>query len=179
MPIKVAIINNGNLGMVRQWQTLFYGERYSNTDLAPTAAHPDFVKLAGPTLRRIALRAGSRRRRRDPPGRAINDRPVVIDFIVGADAHGVADGAAGTGNDEIMAARDIRPLGTARSDNSGAPMPFPPGPSRTGRPHHTHLSVLVENKPGVLPRRGAVLPARLQHPVTGGRAGPSTRTCPG
>ena len=33
-PIKVAIINNGNLGMVRQWQTLFYEERYSQTDLA-------------------------------------------------------------------------------------------------------------------------------------------------
>ena len=33
IPIKVAIINNGNLGMVRQWQTLFYDERYSNTDL--------------------------------------------------------------------------------------------------------------------------------------------------
>ncbi len=47
IPIKVAIINNGNLGMVRQWQTLFYGERYSNTDLG-THKHriPDFVKLA-------------------------------------------------------------------------------------------------------------------------------------
>ena len=47
IPIKVAVINNGNLGMVRQWQTLFYDERYSNTDLG---AHkhrvPDFVKLA-------------------------------------------------------------------------------------------------------------------------------------
>ncbi|HEY8372881.1 MAG TPA: acetolactate synthase large subunit, partial [Pseudonocardiaceae bacterium] len=47
IPIKVAIINNGNLGMVRQWQTLFYNERYSNTDLG-THKHriPDFVKLA-------------------------------------------------------------------------------------------------------------------------------------
>ena len=51
IPIKVAIINNGNLGMVRQWQTLFYGERYSNTDLGDRrpgrgTAVPDFVKLA-------------------------------------------------------------------------------------------------------------------------------------
>ena len=47
VPIKIAVINNGNLGMVRQWQTLFYGERYSNTDLG-THKHriPDFVKLA-------------------------------------------------------------------------------------------------------------------------------------
>ena len=51
IPIKVAVINNGNLGMVRQWQTLFYNERYSNTDLGtgrPNCADriPDFVKLA-------------------------------------------------------------------------------------------------------------------------------------
>ena len=49
IPIKIAVINNSSLGMVRQWQTLFYGQRYSNTDLhtgAGTARIPDFVKLA-------------------------------------------------------------------------------------------------------------------------------------
>ncbi len=48
IPIKVALINNGNLGMVRQWQTLFYDERYSNTNLGTHGAVriPDFVKLA-------------------------------------------------------------------------------------------------------------------------------------
>ena len=49
IPIKIAIINNSSLGMVRQWQTLFYGQRYSNTDLhtgAGTARIPNFVKLA-------------------------------------------------------------------------------------------------------------------------------------
>ena len=46
IPIKVAVINNGSLGMVRQWQTLFYKERYSNTDLHTGASHPDFAKLA-------------------------------------------------------------------------------------------------------------------------------------
>ncbi len=38
IPIKVAVINNGNLGMVRQWQTLFYEERYSNTELGTPQA---------------------------------------------------------------------------------------------------------------------------------------------
>jgi len=51
IPIKVAVINNGNLGMVRQWQTLFYEQRYSNTNLGTHSAGakvrvPDFVKLA-------------------------------------------------------------------------------------------------------------------------------------
>ncbi|KJS57648.1 thiamine pyrophosphate-dependent enzyme, partial [Streptomyces rubellomurinus] len=49
IPIKVAVINNGSLGMVRQWQTLFYNQRYSNTALhSGTGATriPDFVKLS-------------------------------------------------------------------------------------------------------------------------------------
>ena len=56
-PIKVAVINNGNLGMVRQWQTLFYEERYSQTDLAHAlAAHPGLRQAGrGVGLRRIAL----------------------------------------------------------------------------------------------------------------------------
>jgi acetolactate synthase I/II/III large subunit len=111
-PIKVAIINNGNLGMVRQWQTLFYGERYSQTNLA-THSHriPDFVKLAE-ALGCVGLRC----EREDDvvdvinQARAINDRPVVIDFIVGADAQVWPMVAAGTSNDEIQAARGIRPL---------------------------------------------------------------------
>lgn len=112
VPIKVAVINNGNLGMVRQWQTLFYGERYSQTDLA-THSHriPDFVKLAE-ALGCVGLRC---ERAEDvaeviAQARAINDRPVVIDFIVGADAQVWPMVAAGTGNDEIQAARGIRPL---------------------------------------------------------------------
>ncbi len=69
-PIKVALINNGNLGMVRQWQTLFYDQRYSNTDLS-THSQPDSrLRQAGrgARLRRIALRACRRRRGRDQPG---------------------------------------------------------------------------------------------------------------
>ena len=111
-PIKVAIINNGNLGMVRQWQTLFYDERYSQTDLA-THSHriPDFVKLAE-ALGCVGLRCEREEDVEDVirQAREINDRPVVIDFIVGADAQVWPMVAAGTSNDEIMAARDIRPL---------------------------------------------------------------------
>ncbi len=111
-PIKVAVINNGNLGMVRQWQTLFYGERYSQTDLATHSQRiPDFVKLAE-ALGCVGLRCEHEKDVADviQQARAINDRPVVIDFIVGADAQVWPMVAAGTGNDEIMAARDIRPL---------------------------------------------------------------------
>jgi acetolactate synthase-1/2/3 large subunit len=112
VPIKVALINNGNLGMVRQWQSLFYQERYSQTDLA-THSHriPDFVKLAE-ALGCVGLRCEREEDVVDVinQARAINDRPVVIDFIVGADAQVWPMVAAGTSNDEIQAARGIRPL---------------------------------------------------------------------
>ena len=111
-PIKVALINNGNLGMVRQWQTLFYEERYSQTNLS-THSHriPDFVKLAE-ALGCVGLRCERAEDVEDVinQARAINDRPVVIDFIVGADAQVWPMVAAGTSNDEIQAARGIRPL---------------------------------------------------------------------
>jgi len=111
-PIKVALINNGNLGMVRQWQTLFYQERYSQTDLATHSRRiPDFVKLAE-ALGCVGLRCEREEDVVDVinQARAINDRPVVIDFIVGADAQVWPMVAAGTSNDEIQAARGIRPL---------------------------------------------------------------------
>ncbi|MCE0764057.1 acetolactate synthase large subunit [Pseudonocardia kujensis] len=112
IPIKVAVINNGNLGMVRQWQTLFYEQRYSNTDLG-THKHriPDF-KLLAEAMGCVGLRVESK----DDVDRVIrqameiNDQPVVIDFTVGADAQVWPMVAAGTGNDEVMAARNIRPL---------------------------------------------------------------------
>jgi acetolactate synthase-1/2/3 large subunit len=112
IPIKVAVINNGNLGMVRQWQNLFYSERYSNTDLG-THKHriPDF-KLLAEAMGCVGLRAESRAEvdRVITEAMAVDDRPVVIDFVVGADAQVWPMVAAGTGNDQIMAARDIRPL---------------------------------------------------------------------
>ncbi len=112
IPIKVAIINNGNLGMVRQWQTLFYNERYSNTDLG-THKHrvPDFVKLAE-ALGCIGLRCESAEDvdKTIEAAMSINDAPVVIDFVVGKDAMVWPMVAAGTSNDEIMFARGVRPI---------------------------------------------------------------------
>jgi acetolactate synthase-1/2/3 large subunit len=120
-PIKVAVINNGNLGMVRQWQTLFYDERYSQTELGTHSRTPasgggavrvpDFVKLAD-ALGCVGMRCESR----DDvdatieKAMAINDQPVVVDFTVGKDAMVWPMVAAGTSNDSILAARDIRPV---------------------------------------------------------------------
>ena len=109
IPIKVAIINNESLGMVRQWQTLFYEGRYSNTNLESKRV-PDFVKLAdamgciGLTCDRpedvdsIIKKANS-----------INDQPVVVDFRVFKDAMVWPMVAAGTSNDDIMIAREMAP----------------------------------------------------------------------
>lgn len=109
IPIKIAIINNGVLGMVRQWQTLFYEGRYSNTDLH-TARLPDFVKLAE-AMGCVGLRA-------ETPAEVdmairqaleINDRPVVVEFVVHKDAMVWPMVAAGTSNDDIKYAKDLAP----------------------------------------------------------------------
>jgi acetolactate synthase-1/2/3 large subunit len=98
--------------MVRQWQNLFYSERYSSTDLG-THKHriPDFVLLAE-ALGCVGLRCESREDvdKVIEQAMAIEDRTVVIDFVVGKDAQVWPMVAAGTGNDQIMAARGIRPL---------------------------------------------------------------------
>jgi acetolactate synthase-1/2/3 large subunit len=109
IPIKVAVINNGNLGMVRQWQTLFYNQRYSNTDLQSRRI-PDFVKLAE-AYGCAGLRCDNAADVDATINKAmeINDVPVVIDFIVHHDAMVWPMVAAGTGNDEIKIARDMAP----------------------------------------------------------------------
>ena len=112
IPIKVAVINNGALGMVRQWQTLFYQERYSNTDLRkgqPTYV-PDFVKLAE-ALGGVGLRCDSAADVDATIEKAmgVTDRPVVIDFVVHQDAMVWPMVAAGTSNDDIKVARDTAP----------------------------------------------------------------------
>jgi acetolactate synthase-1/2/3 large subunit len=119
IPVKVAVINNGNLGMVRQWQTLFYEGRYSNTRLharnedgTPKPVRiPDFALLAE-AMGCVGLRCESK----DDvdavieKAMAIDDAPVVIDFVVGHDAQVWPMVAAGASNDDIMAARDVRPV---------------------------------------------------------------------
>jgi acetolactate synthase-1/2/3 large subunit len=109
IPIKVAIINNESLGMVRQWQTLFYSSRYSNTDLHSKRI-PDFVKLAD-AMGCVGLRCESKEDvdATIKEAMSINDAPVVIDFGVHRDAMVWPMVAAGTSNDEIMIAREMAP----------------------------------------------------------------------
>jgi len=116
IPIKVAVINNSSLGMVRQWQTLFYDSRYSNTDLNTGPEEigalriPDFVKLAD-AMGCVGLRCESEADldATIEQAMAINDRPVVIDFVVERDAMVWPMVAAGTSNDDIKVARDLAP----------------------------------------------------------------------
>ncbi|MET3975342.1 acetolactate synthase large subunit [Cellulosimicrobium sp. TH-20] len=113
IPIKVALINNSSLGMVRQWQTLFYDQRYSNTDLHTghgTARVPDFVKLAD-AYGCAGIRVESMGEVDAAIKRAmeIDDRPVVIDFNVSRDAMVWPMVAAGVSNDDIQYARGISP----------------------------------------------------------------------
>ena len=113
IPIKVAVINNSSLGMVRQWQTLFYSERYSNTDLHTghgTARIPDFVKLAE-AYGCVGLRCETPSDIDATIKRAleIDDQPVVVDFTVSRDAMVWPMVAAGVSNDEIQYARGISP----------------------------------------------------------------------
>ncbi|GAA4355156.1 acetolactate synthase large subunit [Microbacterium rhizosphaerae] len=113
IPIKVAIINNSSLGMVRQWQTLFYDGRHSNTDLNTghgTVRIPDFVKLAE-AYGCLAIRV----EKQEDVDAAIklaletNDRPVVIDFVVSADAMVWPMVPQGVSNSYIQYALDHSP----------------------------------------------------------------------
>lgn len=113
IPIKVAIINNSSLGMVRQWQTLFYDGRHSNTDLNTghgTIRIPDFVKLAD-AYGCLAIRV----EKEDEVDAAIklaletNDRPVVIDFVVSADSMVWPMVPQGVSNSYVQYARDHAP----------------------------------------------------------------------
>ncbi len=109
IPIKIAIINNNVLGMVRQWQTLFYEGRYSNTDLKSESV-PNFPLLAE-ALGCVGLKATSVEEVDEVihKAMAINDRPVVVEFTCSKDAMVWPMVAAGTSNDEIKIARDMAP----------------------------------------------------------------------
>ena len=120
IPIKVAIINNSSLGMVRQWQTLFFDGRHSNTDLSTghgTRRIPDFVKLAE-AYGCLAIRV----EKEDEVDAAIqlaldtNDRPVVIDFVVSADAMVWPMVPQGVSNSYVQYARDHSPAFAEQED---------------------------------------------------------------
>jgi acetolactate synthase I/II/III large subunit len=113
IPIKVAIINNSSLGMVRQWQSLFYDGRYSHTDLNTghgTVRIPDFVKLAE-AYGCLAIRV----EKEEDVDAAIktaletDDRPVVIDFVVSADAMVWPMVPQGVSNSYVQYAKDHSP----------------------------------------------------------------------
>jgi acetolactate synthase-1/2/3 large subunit len=112
IPIKVAVINNSSLGMVRQWQTLFYNERYSNTDLHTSVGSrvPDFVKLAD-AYGCVGLRCETPEDVDETirQAMAVTDRPVVVDFVVHRDAMVWPMVPAGVSNDAIQVARDTAP----------------------------------------------------------------------
>ena len=84
LPVKIALFNNGYLGMVRQWQQIFYNRRYASTDIS---AQPDFVKLA-----EAFGAAGFRVKTQDEirstlkAALEINDRPCIIDFQIAREA---------------------------------------------------------------------------------------------
>jgi acetolactate synthase I/II/III large subunit len=107
IPVKIAILNNSYLGMVRQWQEMFYDERYSEVYLSPEL--PDFVKLSE-SMGCVAFRVD------DPDevdvaiekANAINDRPVVIDFRTDESEKVFPMVAAGMTNDELEVEASLR-----------------------------------------------------------------------
>ena len=117
-PVKIAIINNSVYGMVRQWQTLFFEQHYSQTNLADGDSKeggeffdvPDFVKLAE-AYGCVGLRAFTEDEAIDAINKAneINDRPVLIDFRVWKDAMVWPMVAAGAAHNEGRSAVAYRP----------------------------------------------------------------------
>ncbi|MDO4913796.1 MAG: acetolactate synthase large subunit [Bifidobacteriaceae bacterium] len=116
-PIKIALLNNSVYGMVRQWQTLFYNQHYSQTNLShnkenPTITDiPDFVKLAE-AYGCVGIRAFTEQEAIDAINTAnsINDRPVLIDFRVWKDAMVFPMVASGASNDEVSYRPGVKPL---------------------------------------------------------------------
>jgi acetolactate synthase-1/2/3 large subunit len=110
IPVKIAILNNAYLGMVRQWQEMFYEERYSEVYLSPDL--PDYVKWAE-AMGCAAFRV------EDPDevaptidkANAIDDRPVVIDFRTDASEKVFPMVPAGASNDEVVVHPSLQPGG--------------------------------------------------------------------
>jgi acetolactate synthase small subunit len=147
IPIKIAVINNQSLGMVRQWQTLFYQGRYSNTDLK-TNRIPDFPKLA--EAMGCVGTAG-----RDPGRCRCGDRKGELDQRRASGgglrrAQG-CDGLADGGSWHQQRRNQGCPRHGAELGSGGSVMAGP----------NTHtLSVLVQNKPGVLARIAGLISRR-------------------
>ena len=145
IPIKVFIMNNGYLGMVRQWQELFWDGKYSHVD---TGEFPDFVKLAE-AYGATGMRFEDKTTLVEDMKRAIaTDGPVVVDVRVTREENTypmIPAGQRRTRNGGMSAMSEPatkEPLSLEGLQASGS--------LRTGRKHV--LSILVENKSGVLTR---------------------------
>ncbi|MCT6811241.1 MAG: thiamine pyrophosphate-dependent enzyme, partial [Bifidobacterium sp.] len=124
LPIRIAILNNSVYGMVRQWQTLFYGSHYSQTNLEDGGAKPtdgngipDFVKLAE-AYGCLGLRAFTQEQALEAidKANAVTDRPVLIDFRVWKDAMVWPMVPAGASNDTIIYKPGVQPLAGIRPE---------------------------------------------------------------
>ncbi len=141
VPVKVLILDNRCLGMVHQWQKLFYDERYSSTLLD---ANPDFVKLADAY--------GWQGERVELPSEVdaalermlASDGPYLLDVVISRDQNVYPMVAPGRALDEVIGAIDVAVEPCAPT--------CPTATTRRGRTMKHILSVLVENKPGVLSR---------------------------
>jgi acetolactate synthase-1/2/3 large subunit len=101
IPVKIAILNNSYLGMVRQWQEMFYDERYSEVYLSPEV--PDFVKWAE-AMGCVGIRVDSPEEVQPAIDKAneIDDRPVVVDFRTDSREKVFPMVPAGLANDAIV-----------------------------------------------------------------------------
>ncbi|HLY82759.1 MAG TPA: thiamine pyrophosphate-dependent enzyme, partial [Acidimicrobiales bacterium] len=110
IPIKVAILNNAYLGMVRQWQEMFYGERYSEVYLSPDL--PDYVMWAE-AMGCVGFRVETPEEVQATIDKAnqIDDRPVVIDFRTDAREKVFPMVPAGASNDDLVVHPSQRPGG--------------------------------------------------------------------
>jgi acetolactate synthase I/II/III large subunit len=110
IPIKVAILNNAYLGMVRQWQEMFYEERYSEVYLSPDL--PDYVKWAE-AMGCVAFRVESPEDVTPTieKANAIDDRPVVIDFRTDAREKVFPMVPSGASNDDVVVHPSQKPGG--------------------------------------------------------------------
>ena len=101
IPVKVFLMNNGHFGMVRQWQEMFYEERYSEVYLSPDL--PDY-KLWAEAMGCVGMRVDSPEEVEVAIEKAneIDDRPVVIDFRTDSNEKVFPMVAAGASNDDII-----------------------------------------------------------------------------
>jgi acetolactate synthase-1/2/3 large subunit len=110
IPVKIAILNNAYLGMVRQWQEMFYDERYSEVYLSPDL--PDYVKWAE-AMGCVGFRVETPEEVQPTIDKAneIDDRPVVIDFRTDAREKVFPMVPAGASNDDVVVHPSQHPAG--------------------------------------------------------------------